>query len=84
MLSLEDYENIIQKNAEYQTIKRHLKEKYQQLKIENQKRSKIVSSNKRTIMKPAVLNLTGKTIDKSVTSLLNLGPYFVLTPKPIQ
>ena len=32
-------------------------------------------------MKPAVLNLTGKTVDKNVTSLLNLGPNFVPTPK---
>ena len=30
-------------------------------------------------MKPAVLNLTGKTVDKNVTSLLNLGPNFVPT-----
>ena len=34
-------------------------------------------------MKPAVLNLTGKTIDKNVTSLLNLGPNFVPIPKSI-
>ena len=34
-------------------------------------------------MKPAVLNLTGKTVDKNVTSLLNLGPNFVPTPKSI-
>ena len=34
-------------------------------------------------MKPAVLNLTGKTIDKNVNSLLNLGPNFVSTPKSI-
>ena len=32
-------------------------------------------------MKTDVLNLTGKTVDKNVTSLLNLGPNFVLTPK---
>ena len=32
-------------------------------------------------MKPAVLNLTGKTVDKNITSLLNLGPNFVPTPK---
>ena len=32
-------------------------------------------------MKPAVLNLTGKAVDKNVTSLLNLGPNFVPTPK---
>ena len=32
-------------------------------------------------MKPAVLNLTGKTVDKNVTSLLNLGLNFVPTPK---
>ena len=32
-------------------------------------------------MKPAVLNLTGKTVDKNVTSLLNLGPNFVPTPR---
>ena len=32
-------------------------------------------------MKPAVLNLTGKTIDKNVTSLLILGPNFVRTSK---
>ena len=38
-------------------------------------------NNKRTIMKPAVLNLTGKAVDKNVTSLLNLGPNFVPTPK---
>ena len=38
-------------------------------------------NNKRTIVKPAVLNLTGKTVDKNVTSLLNLGPNFVPTPK---
>ena len=34
-------------------------------------------------MKPSVLNLTGKTIDKNVTSLLNLGANFVPTPKSI-
>ena len=34
-------------------------------------------------MKTAVLNLTGKTVDKNVTSLLNLGPNFVPTPKSI-
>ena len=34
-------------------------------------------------MKPAVLNLTGKNIDKNVTFLLNLGPNFVPTPKSI-
>ena len=71
------------KDAEYRKSKRHLKEKYQQLKNENQKRSQIVSNNKRTIIKPAVLNLTGKTIDKNVLSLLNLAPNFVPTPKPI-
>ena len=32
-------------------------------------------------MKPAVLKLTGKTIDKNVASLLILGPNFVRTPK---
>ena len=69
VMSPEDYENIVRvtdtsKDAEYQKSKRHLKEKYQQLKNENQKRSQIVQNNKRTIMKPAVLNLTGKTIIK--------------------
>ena len=34
-------------------------------------------------MKPAVLNLTGKTIDKNITSLLNSGPNFVQIPKSI-
>ena len=34
-------------------------------------------------MKPAVLNLIVKTIYKNVTSLLNLGPNFVPTPKSI-
>ena len=34
-------------------------------------------------MKPAVLNLTGKTVDKNVTSLLNSGPNFVPTTKSI-
>ena len=29
-------------------------------------------------MKPAVLNLTGKTIDKNVTSLLNLGLFKIM------
>ena len=61
------------KDAEYQKSKRHLKEKFQQLKNENQRHSQIVLNNKRTIMKPAVLNLTGNTVDKNVTSLLNLG-----------
>ena len=41
------------------------------------KLSQIVSNNKRTIMKPAVLNLTGKTIDKKFTYLLSLGLNFV-------
>ena len=40
-------------------------------------------NNKRTIIKPAVLNLTGKAVDKNVTSLLNLGLNFVQTPKSI-
>ena len=34
-------------------------------------------------MKPAVLNLTSKTIDENVTSLLNVGPNFVPAPKSI-
>ena len=34
-------------------------------------------------MKPALLSLIGKTTDKNVTSLLNLGPNFVRTPKSI-
>ena len=88
VLSPEDYENIkrvtdASKDAEYQKSKCHLKEKFQQLKNENQKHSQIVLNNKRTIMKPAVLNLTGKTVDKNVTSLLNLGSNFVPTPKSI-
>ena len=58
-----------------------MKEKFQQLKNENQKHAQIVLNNKRMIMKPAVLNLTGKTVDKNFTSLLNLGPDFVPTPK---
>ena len=32
-------------------------------------------------METDVLNLTGKPVDKNVTSLLNLGPNFVSTPK---
>ena len=88
VLSPEDYKNIMRvtdtsKDTEYQKSKRHLKEKFQQLKNENQKHSQIVLNNKRTIMKPAVLNLTGKTVDKNVTCLLNLGPNFVPTPKSI-
>ena len=47
------------KDAEYQKSKRHLKEKFQQLKNKNQKHSQIVFNNKCAIMKPAVLNLTG-------------------------
>ena len=89
VLSPVDYENIMRgtdasKAVEYQKSKRHLKEKYQQLKNENQKRSQIVSNNKRRILKPAVLNLTGKTADKNVSSLLNLGPNFIPTPKFIR
>ena len=88
VLSPEDYDNIMRvtdtsKDAEYQKSKRHLKEKFQQLINEKQKRSQIMSNNKRTIMKPAALNLTGKNIDKNVTSLLNLGPNFVPIPKSI-
>ena len=83
-LSPEHYENITRvtdtsKDAEYQKSKCHLKEKFQQLKNENQKNSQTALNNKRTIMKTAVLNLTGKTVDKNVTSLLNLGPNFVPT-----
>ena len=86
VLSPEDYKNIkrvtdASKDAEYQKSKCHLKEKFQQLKNENQKHSQIVWNNKRAIMKPAVLNITGKTVDKNVTSLLNVGPNFVPTPK---
>ena len=62
--------------------KRHLKEKFQQLKNENQKHSQIVLKNTRKNTR-AVLNLTGKTVDKNVTSLLNLGPNFVPTLKSI-
>ena len=47
------------------------------------KHSQIVLNNKRTIMKSDVLNLTGKTVDKNVTSLLNLGPNFAPTRKSI-
>ena len=88
VLSPEDYENIMRvtdtsKDAEYQKSKRHLKEKLQQLKNENQKHSQKVLNNKPTIMKPAVLNLTGKTLDKNVNSLLNVGPNFVPTLKCI-
>ena len=88
VLSPEDYENIIRvidasKDAKYQKSKLHLKKKFQQLKNEDQKHSQIVLNNKCTIMKPAVLNLAGKTVDKNVTSLLNLGPNFVPTPKPV-
>ena len=86
VLSPEDYENIMwvtdtSKDAEYQKTERHFKGKFQQLKNENQKHSQIFLNNKRKIMKPALLNLTGKTVDKNVTSLLNLGPNFVPTPK---
>ena len=88
VLSVQDYENIMRvtdtsKDAEYQKSKRHLKEQFQQLKNENQKHSQIVLHNKRTIMKSDVSNLTGKTADKNVTSLLNLGPNFAPTPKSI-
>ena len=88
VLSPEDYENIrrvtvASRDAEYQKGKGHLKEKFQKLKNGNQKRSQIILNKKRTIMKPAVLNLTSKTIDKNVTSLLNVGPNFVPTPKSI-
>ena len=87
VLSPEDYENIMRvtdtsKDAEYQKSKRHLKEKFQQLKNENQKHSQIVLKNTRKNTR-AVLNLTGKTVDKNVTSLLNLGPNFVPTLKSI-
>ena len=34
-------------------------------------------------MKPAVLNLTGKTINKNVTFLINLGRKFLPKPKSI-
>ena len=59
-----------------------MKEKFQQLKNENQKHSQIVLKNTRKNTR-AVLNLTGKTVDKNVTSLLNLGPNFVPTLKSI-
>lgn len=32
-------------------------------------------------MTPTVLHVTGKDIDKNITSLINSGPNFVLTPK---
>ena len=88
VLSPEDYENIMwvtdtPKDAEYQKTKRHLKEKFQQLKNEKQKRSHTVSNNKRTIMKPAVLNQIVKNIVRNITPLLNLRPNIVLTPKSI-
>ena len=81
VLSPRDYKNIVRvtetsKDAEYQTRRRHLKEKSQQLKNEKQKRSQIVSSNGRTIMKPAVLNLTGKTIDKKYYFFVKLRTRF--------
>ena len=56
---------------------------FQQLKSEKQKHSQIIWNNKRTIMKPPVLNLTGEIVDKNVTTLSNLGANFVLTPTPI-
>ena len=34
-------------------------------------------------MKPAVLNLTSRDIHENVTSLLNLGPNSVQTPKAV-
>ena len=51
VLSPEDYENIMpvtdtSKDAEYQKTKGHLKEKFQQLKTENQKHSQIFLTNK--------------------------------------
>ena len=67
----------------HQKTKRHLKEKFQQLKNEKQKRSHTVSNNKRTIMKPAVLNQIVKNIVRNITPLLNLRPNIVLTPKSI-
>ena len=51
--------------------------------MKNRKRSQIVSNNKRTIMKPAVLNLTSRDIHENITSLLNLGPNSVQTPKSV-
>ena len=80
-MSPRDYENIMpvtdtSKDAEYQTRRRHLKEKFQQLKNEKQKRSQIVSNNRCTIMKPAVLNLTGKTIDKEYYFFVKLRTKF--------
>ena len=56
---------------------------FQQLKDEKQKRSQIIPNNKCTIIKTATLNLTGKDIDKNVTSSLNLGLNFFATPKSI-
>ena len=62
VLSAEDYDNIMRvtntsKDAKYQKSKHHFKEKFQQLKDEKQKHSQIASNNKRTRMKPPVLNL---------------------------
>ena len=34
-------------------------------------------------MTPALLNITGKDFDKNVTSLLNLAPIFITTPKSV-
>ena len=48
-----------------------------------QKLSRIVSNNKRTIIKSTALDLTGKNIDKNVASLLNVGANFVPTPKSV-
>ena len=41
----------------------------------------MVSNNKRKIIKPSVLNLADKNIDKYCTSLLHFGSNFVSTPK---
>ena len=85
-LSPEDYDKIMQvtdtsKDTEYQESKRPLKEKFQQLKDEKQNHWHIVPNNKHMIIKPAVLNLTGKNVEKNITSWLNLGPNLVSTPK---
>ena len=43
-----------------------------------------ISNNRPKIMKSTVVNLTGKDIDKDVTSLLNLGTNFVPTLELMQ
>ena len=68
------------KEEEYVKKRNHLKEKYQNLTKGNMIQK--ITGNK-SLLKPAVLNLTNQEIPQHHLELLNLGPKFVPSNKKL-